>query len=567
MSRHMAFRRQPVDPQAAQQLRTINIPAPTRGLIMDENEAFMQPGGALIQDNWMPTMRGSKLRGGSRRWTDLHALDAIVPPINDPSRKPVISAFEYIDGNIAKMFAAQQTKLFDVSTNANPTLVKSGQLSGNYAAAQISSPGGNFLIAVNDAGDFPLQFDGSNWTTLNGGQINGPAGPVATGQNLTYVWKYRGRLFFIQANSMNAWYLSTINAAVGTLKQIPLSGAASLGGKLLFGASWSIDAGDGIDDKCVFCTDQGELLIYTGSDPSDINNWRQEGRYKIAPPMGMNAHIPLGGDLLVATVEGIVPVSQAITKTAEQLDLAALTRAIKPMWRDEVLAKRGTYPWTMEKWDEYGGIFVTWPGGGVGNRYCGVANAATGAWARFTGWDAVCFMRQRGDMFYGTQDGRILQCDRTGFDDAYQTVIGGVNQWTGNPYVCTLVGGWELFQSAAAQVTWHQARASFTSPNGQPFEPALDATTDYIIVVPPPPPPGPDPGLLDVWDQGLWDVMKFDQAAQFRAPMRNTMWRSIGKSGFSHAPICQVTVAQQATPNVELIAIAATFERGGVNVG
>jgi len=44
------------------------------------------------------------------------------------------------------------------------------------------------------------------------------------------------------------------------------------------------------------------------------------------------------------------------------------------------------------------------------------------------------------------------------------------------------------------------------------------------------------------------------------------MWVSIGKTGFSHAPIVQVTVAQQAKPDVELVAIAATFEVAGTNV-
>ena len=53
----------------------------------------------------------------------------------------------------------------------------------------------------------------------------------------------------------------------GQLLLIPLSGAATKGGKLLFCATWSIDAGDGIDDKLVFCTDLGEVLIFTGSDP------------------------------------------------------------------------------------------------------------------------------------------------------------------------------------------------------------------------------------------------------------------------------------------------------------
>ena len=145
---------------------------------------------------------------------------------------------------------------------------------------------------------------------------------------------------------MNAWYLPTQRRPAALLRLIPLSGAATKGGKLLFGATWSIDAGDGIDDKCVFCTDQGELLIFTGSDPSDATNWRQEGRYTTSPPMGMNAHMAVGGDVLIATVDGIIPISAAITKDTAQLELAAITRAIKPMWRNEVAAKRAL-PWTM----------------------------------------------------------------------------------------------------------------------------------------------------------------------------------------------------------------------------
>ena len=73
--------------------------------------------------------------------------------------------------------------------------------------------------------------------------------------------------------------------------------------------------------------------------------------------------------------------------------------------------------------------------------------------------------------------------------------------------------------------------------------------------------------MLDVWDEGLWDVGAVGSAgAPARPPIRNTMWVSIGMTGFAHAPIVQVQVAQQARPDVELIAIAATFEQAGVNV-
>jgi hypothetical protein len=542
MTAYAKFKRQPLPSQLQQQMQTTTIPAPTRGIIMNENEAFMQPGGAIVCDNWAPTMRGVKLRGGCVRWATL------------PENTPVISGFEFISGNNQRIFAGNATKLYDVTTST-PVLIKSGQLSGNYVASQMANQGTppDHMLVCNDAGDYVLHFDGTTWTTFNAGQITYAGGgtTTATGHNLTYVWKYRGRFYFIEGGTMNAYCLG-INAYQGALNLIPLAGACTKGGKLLFGATWSVDAGDGIDDKCVFGTDQGELLIFTGSNPTDPNNWRQEGRYAISPPMGMNAHIGVGGDLLMMSVDGIVPISASITMSPGQLELAAITRQIKPMWRDEVNAKR-SWSWTMKKWDEYGGIFVTWPGGSPGNRYCAVINNATGAWCRFVGWDATCFMRLRGDMFFGTQDGYIMQADRTGYDD-------------GKPYVATLVGGWEMFQSPSETITWRQSRAAFTSGSGEPFQPQLAACTDYVVTLPTPPPAGPDPGLADVWDQGLWDQAKWDQPSVGRAPVRNTMWVSIGQTGFSHAPVVQVTVGQQAKPNVELISIAATFDRLGVNV-
>jgi len=547
MSVHQAFRRVPVPAQVQAKSTPYIIPAPTRGIVQSENYTFMQPGAAIIQDNWVSTMRGVKLRGGFVRWCDLHAG----VPVPDPSRLPIISGFEYLSANVQKMYAANATTLFDVSA-ATPIIVKSGQHSGNYSASQLSDGAGDYLMVVNDAGDPPLRFNGTAWTTLNSGQITGPPGSaVVAGANLCYVWKYRNRYFFIEVGSMNAWYLG-IDSIQGALSLIPLSGAATKGGKLLFGATWSIDAGDGIDDKCCFFTTEGEVLVFTGSNPADAANWRQEGRYQLSKPMGMNAHMQVGGDLLIATVDGIIPLSQAITKTAEQLELAAITRTIKPLWRTEVDDK-SDWNWTMKKWDEYGGIFVTTPGDPPGKRHCLVANSQTNAWCRFLGYDATCWMTNRGSLFFGTQDGIVMQADRTGYDD-------------GMPYVATLVGGWEMFQSPPVTVVWKQARAVFTSGTRDPFIPQLAACTDYQIRVPHPPPAGPDLGVSDVWDQGEWDVALWDQPSLSLPSIRSTGWVSIGETGFSHAPIVQTTIAQQARPNVELISISAMYERVGVNV-
>jgi hypothetical protein len=600
MSQHQAFRRAAVPAQIAQKLETVTIPAPTRGIIQNENEAYMQPGGAVICDNWKPTMKGVSLRGGCILRAQL------------PETTPVLSAFEYASGDTRKMFFANATKVYD-ATDTVPVAIATGRTSGNYVASQMSNQGGDWMLALNDAGDAPLRFNGSTWTSMatttpanwvishayaagdrardddDGSRwvcavahtspatgtfsadraatpgrwtienspdgavwIIGPADtPVENGLNLTYVCKYRNRWFFVEKDSMNAWYLP-LNAIGGQLSLIPLSGAASKGGKLIFCANWSIDAGDGTDDKIVFMTDLGEILVFTGGDPSNPAAWRQEGRYDMSPPMGMNAHVAIGGDLLVATVDGILPVSGAITKGKVELELAAVTRTIKNLWRSQVNEKRSQH-WSFCKWDEYGAMFTTFPGGVPGKYWCLVTNLATGAHGRFVGWDVMCMARLYEDMFFGTQTGQIMQADRTGYDN-------------GKPYLATLVGSWEVFQSPSQTVTWRQSRATFSAKVGEPFQPQIYATVDYIISLPPPPQAGYDTSALDLWDSGLWDDAIWDAGVAPVQVIRNTGWVSIGLTGYSHAPVVQVTVAQQLKPEVDLINIAATFERDGVNV-
>ena len=72
--------------------------------MLAENESFMQPGSAVMLDNWKPTMKGVSLRGGCIRWAVL------------PETTPVISAFEYASGTVHRMYAANATKVYDVTT-------------------------------------------------------------------------------------------------------------------------------------------------------------------------------------------------------------------------------------------------------------------------------------------------------------------------------------------------------------------------------------------------------------------------------------------------------------------
>ena len=214
-----------------------------------------------------------------------------------------------------------------------------------------------------------LRYNGTIWEYLNTGyagvpsRITGPAGtPVEDGHGLTYVWKYRNRLFFIQGGSMNAWYLP-VNAIGGALIRDPAVGRGEEGRLAAVRRELvGVDAGDGIDDKCCFFTDQGEVLVFTGTDPTSRRTGGRRAATTSAQPLGKNAHQQLGGDVLVATVDGIVPLSAAVQKDLSALSLSAITCNIEPMWMREFRTK-DVFPWTLAKWDEGDALFVTFPGG------------------------------------------------------------------------------------------------------------------------------------------------------------------------------------------------------------
>jgi len=584
---YRAFRRFAAPGQVQMQVLPKTLPAPLRGLILNENPAFMQPGAALELDNWFPTDNAIRLRGGTQKWTRLGVTGT-------PDNQPIRSMFNYIAGSNKKMFAANATKLYDVTAGGafgvpvapaapnNVTITN-----GNFSTVTMATADGStYLIAVNDAGEYALRFNGSTWQQLRPGAttppslITGPAGtPVVAGLGLTQVWKYRNRLFFIQGGSMNAWYLP-VYAVGGALEQIPLSGAFTLGGSLLFGCAWSVSAGDGIDDKCIFVTTEGEIAIFTGTNPADPQNWSQQGRYQITRPMGKNAWLRVGGDVVIATVDGIVPISQALSKDVAQLEFSAITTNVHPTWMREVLA-RGNLPWTMCKWDEFGGLgamFVTLPGGVPGDYRCMVVNTHTGAWCRITGWDALCFTTLNGVMYFGTQKGRIMQADIGGYD----TITDGADVDQRVPYTAIYVGGWEVFGSPPNQFTVRQARCSFNTRAMEPFIPQVNCAINYVYLpLPPPPDVGGDPGIAEVWDQGLWgddhtlpfpipgnpvDGMRYDRAAPPAPNTRSTYWVSIGETGYSHAPIVQVQINQTAKPDVEMLGISFIAEQVGVAV-
>ncbi|MEI5680501.1 MULTISPECIES: hypothetical protein [unclassified Mesorhizobium] len=456
---------------------------------------------------------------------------------------------EYSAPSNFKVFAASATEIFDVTSPGSPTVppaaAVSGRTTGYYSYVNFATSGGNFLTAVNGSDPLLLYDTVGGWVPITG--VSSPAITGISTSALSYVWNYRNRQFFIEGSTLRAWYLP-VNSIAGAANVIDLNGVFQRGGKLLFGATWSMNAGNGLDDKCVFVTDQGEVAVYQGFNPGDANNWGLVGRYDMTSPMGSRAFCRVGGDLLIGVKDGIVPISSAVSKDPAALSLAAVTRAVTPDWKREVIA-RSTHPWEIVKWPEKSMLVISMPSSSAGQDHIAyVANVETGAWCRFVGMNIRCTVLSNGRLFFGTSDGKVKEAE-----------IGGTDDGAGIYY--TIIGNPEYLGNRAAVKTLLQARATYIGST--PFVDKISVSTDYKINLPTAPNAAPDVSLSE-WDAGLWDVALWDGEA--RSSSVRAKWVSIGRTGYAFQYQVQVTGGLTPAPDNEFISLDLLYETGGIVV-
>lgn len=520
----------------------VTLPAPTGGWNVSNNLANTPPATAQILENWFPTQTGIRLRGGSLTHATVSTLGL-----------PVQSLITYTGSVLKKLFSATTTKIFDVTTVVSPTVepaaVVSGRTSGYYSFINFTTSGGAYMVLVNGTDNLLLYDPVGGFVPITPISIPAITGVTSTGQ-LSFVWAYRNRLFFIERDSLRVRFLG-VGAISGALGTVDLNGVFLRGGSLLFGDTWSMDAGDGLDDRIVFVTTEGEFAVFEGSNPasSAAVDWSLVGRYDISPPLGPRATMRAGGDLIIATEDGLVPISAAIAKDISALKASAVSQPIAAEWQKEA-ADRRDLPWEIVKWPAKSYAIMSAPVTLPGQPAISlVVNTDTGRWCKFTGWDTRCMALHDGQLFFGTNDGRVKRAEVTGTDDGagiYYTVVG-------NP---------EHLGTRGAVKTVQQARATYVRATS--FADQISASMDYQVVLPSPPSSPADGGAANSWDEGrwdsaLWDVDDLPQDVQ-------AAWSSIGLSGYVMQYQVQITGGADATPQVELVTLDFTYEMGGVVV-
>jgi hypothetical protein len=377
--------------------QTASLAAPTKGLNAKDAVANMSTDYALTMDNWFPTPASVDVRNGSEN----HAtgLPAAVETL-----------MFYNQGSTQELFAASDGDIYDVTAaGAVGAAVDTGFTNDRWQYINIGTAGGFFLMAVNGS-DKLIRYTGSAW------QQDGDGSADITGfdtADAIHINNFKTRVFMVEKDSFNVWYLPVASIG-GSATKLDLSSIFRLGGYIMAMANWTIDNSAGIDDYAAFITSEGEVAIYSGTDPSSSTTWALEGTFRMGAPIGRRCFIKVGADVMVLTVDGAFPLSKSMLSDRSQLGMA-ITDKISPLVNADIRAYKNNFGWQPIYYPEGNKLIINVPTteSSVSRQY--VMNTQHGAWCRFIGWNAFCFEILGDSLYYGG-DGVVVKAD-TGQSD------------------------------------------------------------------------------------------------------------------------------------------------------
>ena len=369
-----------------------SLPAPLGGWNARDSYANMDPSDAITLINMFPTVSNVTLRDGYTKYAT--GLDGKVQ---------TIMVYNY--GNNSKMFAATSTgNIYDVTNSgAVGGPVVTGLSNGIWQYTNITTEGGSYLMAVNGV-DKLLLYDGSTWLPIDDSSTPAITGVATT--DLCNILLFKNRVWFIEQYTLKAWYLPT--SSIGGIAQYQnMSSLCKFGGHLVDLDNWTIDAGYGVDDNITFITSIGEVIVYRGTDPASAATWSLIGIWKLGSPVGIRPMLKWGGDLLILTYDGLMPMAASLQ--SDRLDpRVALSDKIQGAITNATTQYGGNHAsvgWQVTYTAKYNAVWINVPvADGQQEQY--VMNTITKSWCQFTGWAAYCWEILSDDPYFGS-DGYV----------------------------------------------------------------------------------------------------------------------------------------------------------------
>lgn len=368
-----------------------------------------------------------------------------------------------------------------------------------------------------------------------------------TTADMSYVWAFKNRLWFAQKESLNIWYMDAPDAVGGDPVVYPMGGILTLGGSVLWGDSWSMGTGaaGGLSDQMVVTSTEGEVAVFQGSYPEATGDWSHVGTYRIGRPLGNRAHFRGGGDIAVATSVGLIPLSKAISLDVTALSPAAVSYNIQDAWQQAVDG-RGLEDWSCMLWPERKMAIISPPITiGDYDPVLFISNSETGAWCRYTNWDARAMCVFQGEMYFGGLNGEVFKANVTGMDNGsvYTGVYIPLFDDLGSPANLKIPKMGRGVARVKANLSYGlRFKADFDiDPGSAPTASSADGSNAWGT---------------GVWGQSVWGGTNPN--------VFNAQWKSLGGTGYYVSACYQVTSGSSVPLDVEIVHLEISLTMGEI---
>lgn len=289
-------------------------------------------------------------------------------------------------------------------TMANPHNLKTG-MQVVVAGFTPSGYNGTYTITVTGASTFTYVLATSLGATTVTGTVTPAVNFSITGVDptkLVSVNAFKNRLWFIEQGSTRVWYLPTLSIG-GAAQQLDFGSLFSYGGYLMAMGDWSLDAGYGMDDYAVFVSSQGQVAVYKGTDPASASTWSLIGVFDVGSPIGRRCLMKYAGDLTMICQDGLAPLSKAMMSSRVNSQ-EMLTDKIQHAISDYISSYGTNFGWEVALFPKENMLLLNVPING-GTSVQAVMNTISGAWSKFSGWNATCFELHGDFLYFGTAGG------------------------------------------------------------------------------------------------------------------------------------------------------------------
>lgn len=234
------------------------------------------------------------------------------------------------------------------------------------------------------------------------------AGYTLAPESFAFVTAWKSRLWFVEKNSSRAWYLDT-NSIYGVATSFDFGGKMRQGGPLRGLYNWSYDGGAGLDTSLVGISDAGDVVIYQGTNPNSVTTFGLKGVWSVgALPAGRSIATEFGGDLLVLSLVGVIPLSRLVVGKPKEEDLYA-TRKIGNLFNQLSGENRGRWGWALHIHPIDNTLMVLVPTAEGADSVQLVMSMGNGAWTYYRDLPITSACVFEGDLYFGTPDGRVCR--------------------------------------------------------------------------------------------------------------------------------------------------------------